>query len=63
MMQHLLHAFLQKQHLMVVWLSRCMIVLCQGFLHQFCVHFVKLVFSLELEHKNNQHLLTFNSKQ
>ena len=30
-MQHLLQAFLPKQHLMVVWLNRAMIVLCEGF--------------------------------
>ena len=30
-MQHLLQAFLPKQNLMVVWLNRAMIDLCQGF--------------------------------
>ena len=30
-MHHLLHAFLPKQHLIVVWLNRAMIALCQGF--------------------------------
>ena len=30
-MQHLLQAFLPKQNLMVVWLNRTMIDLCQGF--------------------------------
>ena len=30
-MQHLLQAFLPKQHLMIIWLNRAMTVLCQGF--------------------------------
>ena len=30
-MQHLLQAFLPKQNLMVVWLNKAMIDLCQGF--------------------------------
>ena len=30
-MQHLLQAFLRKQNLMIVWLNRAMINLCQGF--------------------------------